>query len=72
MEQKLSTPLQHVWLVKLAEYDFNIQYKKSVDNLVTSALSRLLENQTKLNAISTISTNLYHQIQESWQADSHL
>lgn len=72
LEQKLNTPLQHTWLIKLAGYDFDIQYKKGADNKAADALSRLHEDNAELGAISTISTDLFQQIQESWYSDPYL
>ncbi|KAI3756033.1 hypothetical protein L1987_55845 [Smallanthus sonchifolius] len=41
LEQKITTPLQHSWMVKLMHYDFEIQYKKGVENVAADALSGL-------------------------------
>lgn len=40
-DQKITTPLQHSWLVKLMGYDFEIIYKKGCENVAADALSRL-------------------------------
>ena len=40
LEQRLTHPLQHKWLTKLLGLDYEIQYKKGIDNGVTDALSR--------------------------------
>ena len=41
LEQILSTAFQQKWLVKLMEFDFNIEYKEGRENVATDALSRL-------------------------------
>lgn len=41
IDQKITTPLQHSWLVKLMGYDFEICYKKGSENSAADALSRL-------------------------------
>nr|GEY86454.1 retrotransposon-related protein [Tanacetum cinerariifolium] len=41
MNQKLTTPFQHKWLPKLLGYDYEIMYKKGVDNGSADALSRV-------------------------------
>lgn len=42
-EQHLTTPLQHTWLAKLLEYEYNyeIVYKKWLDNTFVDGLSRV-------------------------------
>lgn len=45
LEQRLSTLLQQKWLAKLIGFDYELVYKKGVENKVADALSRLLENK---------------------------
>ncbi|KAF8390331.1 hypothetical protein HHK36_024856 [Tetracentron sinense] len=52
-EQRVSTPTQHHWLSKLMGNDYEIVYKKGVENQVTDALSRYATNAT-LHAISML------------------
>ncbi|XP_071917152.1 uncharacterized protein [Coffea arabica] len=40
LDQKLNTALQHKWMTKLIELDYEIQYKKGTENQVADALSR--------------------------------
>nr|XP_027093474.1 uncharacterized protein LOC113713862 [Coffea arabica] len=40
LEQRLTHPLQHKWLTKLLGLDYEIHYKKGIDNGVADALSR--------------------------------
>ena len=40
MEQRLNTSLQHKCLTKLLGLDYEIQYKKGVENKAADALSR--------------------------------
>ena len=46
LDQKLTTSLQHKWLAKLLGLDYEIQYKKGVENKVADALSRLHARNT--------------------------
>ncbi|KAL3534919.1 hypothetical protein ACH5RR_003380 [Cinchona calisaya] len=39
LEQRLTSTLQHRWLIKLLELDYEIQYKKETKNRVADALS---------------------------------
>ncbi|KAF3641486.1 hypothetical protein FXO38_21615 [Capsicum annuum] len=40
LEQRITTPSQQKWLIKLLGFDYSIQYKKGKDNVVADALSR--------------------------------
>ncbi|GJT17849.1 reverse transcriptase [Tanacetum coccineum] len=63
MAVKLTTPFQHKWLPKLLRYDYEIVYKKGVDNVAIDALykgdkltlegghSGVLVTTKKLNAV---------------------
>jgi hypothetical protein len=39
--QKLTTPAQHLWVVKLLGYDCDIEYKQGRENVPADALSRI-------------------------------
>lgn len=45
MSQVIQTPEQQVYLYKLLEYDYSIQYKSKKSNIVADALSRVLESK---------------------------
>ena len=40
LDQKLNTALQHKWMTKLMGMDYEIQYKKGIENQDAYALSR--------------------------------
>ncbi|KAL3519937.1 hypothetical protein ACH5RR_018086 [Cinchona calisaya] len=67
LEQKISTPMQQKWLAKLMGYDYEIQYKKGVENAVADALSRQTYGQ--ISVISVIKSGILTKIQNSWQHD---
>ena len=55
MQQKVSTPSQHIWLVQLMAYDFDIVYKKGTKNGATDALSRVLASGIWCLTLSLVS-----------------
>ncbi|GJY62375.1 putative mitochondrial protein [Tanacetum coccineum] len=55
VDQRMSTPTQLKWLPKLIGFDFEIVYKKGVDNVTTDALSRM-QNLRELLSIMGTST----------------
>lgn len=72
LAQKLKTLLQHTWLAKVIEFDYEIKYKKGKENKASGALSRLTSHELMVMALSSASTNLYEQIVYSWQDDPKL
>lgn len=70
MEQRLSTLLQQKWLAKLMGLDYEIVYKKGVDNGVADALSRLPDtHQGELAAISSLQPEWIKEIIDSYVND---
>ena len=69
LEQKLTTPSQHVWLAQLMTYDFDITYKKGSENRVADALSRIPSHEIFSLALSSVSLSLNHQILSSYEKD---
>ena len=43
LEQRLCTEAQHLWLFRLCNYKFQVEYKKGGENKVADVLSRGLE-----------------------------
>jgi hypothetical protein len=41
LDQRLSTIPQHQWASKLVDFDFRVEYRVGVSNIVADALSRL-------------------------------
>lgn len=68
LEQRLSTLLQQKWLAKLLGLDYEIVYKKGVDNRVADALSRLPEGDKsgEVNALSSVQVNWVQEITASY------
>ncbi|KAJ0817688.1 putative nucleotidyltransferase, Ribonuclease H, protein kinase RLK-Pelle-RLCK-VIIa-2 family [Helianthus annuus] len=69
MEQKLTTPLQHVWLSKMLGYDYEIVYKEGRENQVADALSRVSGPALLTISLSTLDTSLLQRIKASWSQD---
>ncbi|XP_071913949.1 uncharacterized protein [Coffea arabica] len=80
LEQKLTHPLQHKWLTKLSELDYEIQYKKGADNGVADALSkRRFEGPYKdlaanhnVCAISTVQPTWMQELVDSYEEDTEV
>lgn len=71
LEQRITTPSQQKWLVKLLGYDYTTDYKKGKENIVADALSRM-EEAISLCSISAIQSTLLDEIKLSWEADPKL
>ncbi|GKA83145.1 putative mitochondrial protein [Tanacetum coccineum] len=70
LNQKLTTPFQLKWLPKLLGYDYEIVFKKGVDNAAADALSRVNQGAELLQTVvSSVSSDVMNQIKVSWQND---
>ncbi|XP_076949223.1 uncharacterized protein LOC143621789 [Bidens hawaiensis] len=72
MEQKVNTPLQHVWLSRLMAYDFEIIYRYGKENIVADALSRVHVSSLLALTLSTFDPLLIDKIKQSWVEDIDL
>ena len=70
LEQRVTTPSQHIWLGQLMSYDFDIVYKKRSENRAADALSRFPSHEILCLAISSISSTLNQQIFQSYESDA--
>jgi hypothetical protein len=61
----------HKWITKLLGYDYEIVYKKGVENLVVDALSCLREH-AELHNLSTPTWPTFELIKEEQQSDPEL
>lgn len=68
LEQRITTPSQQKWLVKLLGYDYTISYKKGKDNIAADDLSRK-EKPAQLCSISGVQVELLEEVKQSWLQD---
>lgn len=61
-DQKITTGIQHKFMLKLLEFNFTLQYKKGKENIVADALSR----RTSLMAISMVTPQWISAVEESY------
>ncbi|GJS08200.1 ty3-gypsy retrotransposon protein [Tanacetum coccineum] len=67
LNQRMSTPTQLKWLPKLMGFDYEIQYKKGVENVTADALSRIQHSGELFSVISaSLTTEIYQKIVRSW------
>ncbi|WVZ10095.1 hypothetical protein V8G54_014625 [Vigna mungo] len=69
LDQRLTTAFKQKWLVKLMEFDFNIEYKQGRENIAADALSRI-ECATIFTHQPTF--ELLKFIKDTWQTDIDL
>ena len=72
VEQKATTPFQHMWLSKLMGYDFEIQYKLGKENVAADALSRVSGSQLLHMTLSQAHQGFYDSLRLLWQSDPKL
>lgn len=68
IDQKLTTPTQQT-MSKLMHFDYEIRYKKGIENSVADALSRVPEVLTFALTSFVIPLELIAKIKESWKSD---
>ena len=72
LDQKVTTPFQHMWLTKLMGYTYEIQYKQGKENHAADALSRVTSSQLLSITLAQAHEGLFDSIQLLWQTDPHL
>ncbi|CAL9238184.1 unnamed protein product, partial [Arabidopsis halleri] len=72
LDQKVTTPFQHMWLSKLMGYTFIIEYKQGKENVAADALSRVTGSQLLHITLSQAHQGFYNSLQMLWQTDPHL
>jgi hypothetical protein len=70
LDQKLATIPQHQWVSNLLGFDFHVEYKPSIANVVANALSRRdLETEPSILALSAPSFELFEDLQHAFTSD---
>lgn len=72
LEQKVTTPFQHMWLSKRMGYSFDIQYKKGRENFAADALSRVSNSELLHLTLNQARYGFYDSIRLLWQSDPTL
>ncbi|GJY39911.1 retrotransposon-related protein [Tanacetum coccineum] len=73
LDQRITTPTQMKWIPKLMGFDYEIVYKKGVENVVADALSRVQQDATMFQIqVTTLFSELYARIQLEWEKDEEL
>lgn len=72
MEQTIHTNSQLLWLTKLMPFDYNIEYKKGIENKVADALSRVTGAELLALVISNTNSDILQAIVDSWVMDIEL
>jgi hypothetical protein len=65
----MATPAQHLWLVKLLGYDYEIEYRKGRWNMAIDTLSRISSKELYALNVSTTSTSIIKEIRRSLGKD---
>jgi hypothetical protein len=68
--QRITTPNQQKWIAKVLGYDFDIEYKKGLENKAADALSRKFEESHALHTLTTFTHDVRSKICESQEKDS--
>nr|GFC41453.1 hypothetical protein [Tanacetum cinerariifolium] len=74
MDQMITTPTQMKWLPKLMGFDYEIMFKKGVENVSADAYSRI-QSEAQLFSLCShipVSPELVQKIKATWEEDSEL
>ncbi|GJV00143.1 retrotransposon-related protein [Tanacetum coccineum] len=69
LEHKLTTHFQQKWVSKLLGFDYEIQYKKGVENKVADALSRVHSGELLSLLLTSVDSQLLDSIKATWNSD---
>ncbi|GJT05971.1 retrotransposon-related protein [Tanacetum coccineum] len=69
LDQRLTTPFQSKWLPKLLGFDYDIEYKKGVDNAAADALSRIERQGELFSLLAGTSNELLDAVIATWSTD---
>ncbi|GKC88258.1 putative mitochondrial protein [Tanacetum coccineum] len=69
---RLTTPFQSKWLPKLLGYDYEIEYKKGVDNAAADVLYRIERQGVLFSLLAGTSNEIMDVVVATWSSDSSL
>lgn len=69
LDQKITSSFQQKWIAKLLGLDYEIQYKKGVENKVADALSRKWIDLVDCDAITTVTPTWVQQVVNGYAKD---
>ncbi|GJX76508.1 reverse transcriptase [Tanacetum coccineum] len=72
LDQRLTTPFQSKWLPKLLGYDYEIEYKKGVDNAVADVLYIIERQGVLFSLLAGTSNEIMDDVVATWSSDSSL
>ena len=70
IEQKLTTPTQQAWLTKLQQHDYEIRYKKRIENRAADALSRTVNISVSAIVVHILPDQLLTAIRAAWKEET--
>ncbi|GMJ10321.1 hypothetical protein HRI_004701300 [Hibiscus trionum] len=72
-ENQAFTPFQQKWVVKMMGFDYEVQYRRGIHNIVADALCRRpVESSCATMGVSHVDFEMLKRIKETWQADDKL
>lgn len=72
LDQRLPTVPQHQWVSKLFGFDFQVVYRPGRLNTVADVLSRRLEDEHHISALSAPTFSLFDDLRRELQGDAAL
>lgn len=72
LKKEVSTPFQQFWLSKLIGFEYEMQFRSGAENVVADALSKVIGFKLLMMAISTIQSDLFELITQTWATDPAL
>nr|GEV44482.1 hypothetical protein [Tanacetum cinerariifolium] len=73
LDQRITTPVKMKWLPKLMGFDYEVKYKKGVENVAIDALSRVqTDGHLMFAMVVSIPADFITRIEASWHKDDTL
>lgn len=69
LEQKISNPLQHKYLIKLLGFDYTIEYRQGKENVLADAFSRRGPSEGTSSAITLLKPTWIKELHSNYEGD---